>query len=61
MVVSSVCILGVYFFLLERKCHSSLSFPDCPNGLEYIAFSGMVMYNATHGNRVVSHNKSTKS
>ena len=45
----SCFILGVYFFVLEQKCNGSLSFPDCPNGLEYIAFTSMAMFNVTYG------------
>ena len=45
----SAALLGAYFFVLERQCNSSLSSPDCPNGLEYFAFASMAMYNAAYG------------
>ena len=47
-VTVSSSIFGMYFFVLEGKCNGSLSFPDCPNGLEYVAFACMILFNAAY-------------
>ena len=41
-------LLGTYFLIFEDNCANSLGSPGCPNGLEYLAISSMVMFLATH-------------
>ena len=47
MIISSG-LLGIYFFIFEDKCDSSFDLPGCPNGVEYLAISSMVIFIAAH-------------
>ncbi len=46
--IISCFTLGIYFLIFEDKCNNSLSFPECPNGLEYLAISSVVMFIAAN-------------
>ena len=47
-IVISCVLLGTYFLIFEDNCGKSLGSPGCPNGLEYLAISSMVMFIAAH-------------
>ncbi len=40
----SCFMLGIYFLIFEDKCNNSLSSPGCPNGLEYLAISSVLIF-----------------
>lgn len=45
--ISSI-LLGIYFFIFEDQCDTSFGSPGCPERLEFIAISSIILFIATH-------------